>query len=98
MASWDSTEMGGGCNEAKKTKGMVEGVIIYIMYIVQSGVITSFVQDKAQSNHATDCDDSLGYEYPFILKVQGDQINMAVFFWYPVKIDWTSVRYFTCEH
>jgi len=24
--------------------------------------------DKAQSNHATDCDDSLGYEYPFILK------------------------------
>ena len=25
-------------------------------------------QDQAQSNHATDCDDSMGYEYPFVLK------------------------------
>ena len=25
-------------------------------------------QDQPQSNHATDCDDSLGYEYPFVLK------------------------------
>jgi len=25
-------------------------------------------QDKTQHNHATDCDDSLGYEYPFVLK------------------------------
>ena len=25
-------------------------------------------QDRTQSNHATDCDDSLGYEYPFVLR------------------------------
>ena len=23
------------------------------------------------ANHATDCDDSLGYQYPFVLKVRG---------------------------
>ena len=25
-------------------------------------------QDVASANHAQDCDDSLGYEYPFVLK------------------------------
>ena len=27
------------------------------------------------------------------LKVQGDQLNMAVYFWYLVKSDLSSVRY-----
>jgi len=28
-------------------------------------------QDNPQQNHATDCDDSMGYEYPFVLKAVG---------------------------
>ena len=32
------------------------------------------------------------------LKVQGDLLNMAVFFWYLVKSDLSSLRYCTLEH
>ena len=31
-------------------------------------------------------------------KVQGDQLNMAVFFWYLVERDFFSKRYFICVH
>ena len=31
-----------------------------------------------------------------IIYIQGDQLNMAVFFWYTVKSDLFSVRY--CTH
>ena len=37
-------------------------------------------------------DDVLGY---FQCLIQGDQLNMPVFFWYLVKGDLSSVRYYT---
>ena len=61
----------GTCVEYIKLALMVDGGYLHelqILFQVARLVSPLPPQDQAQSNHATDCDDSMGYEYPFVLK------------------------------
>ncbi|XP_017785154.1 PREDICTED: ubiquitin carboxyl-terminal hydrolase 32 isoform X2 [Nicrophorus vespilloides] len=59
-----------GCNPATTCKGLYEAVWDQVNRLL------SPMPQSDQTNHATDCDDSLGYEFPFTLKavLKGGQI------------------------